>query len=86
MIEAKMLDWFDYRGAFSSSRLFPSNSPLEFRLYQWLRSNTLDRLSSTFGILEDPSSQLPPTEEVWKERKDAEANIKAYLADLPGTS
>ncbi|KAF9532412.1 RNA12 protein-domain-containing protein [Crepidotus variabilis] len=70
MVEAKMLDWFDYR---------------KFRLYQWLRSHALDRLSTTFGVLESLPTQRPAYEDVWKERKDAEASIKAYLADMPAT-
>jgi len=47
--------------------------------------NTLDRLSSTFGVASTKISS-PKTEEVWKERKDAEAAIKAYLADMPSAS
>jgi hypothetical protein len=60
----------------------------EFRIYQWLRSNTVDRLSTTFSIPQ-PSSQPPigieisNPEEVWKERKEAESAIKSYLSELP---
>ncbi|CAA7267988.1 unnamed protein product [Cyclocybe aegerita] len=66
MVEAKMMDWFDYRKS---------------KLYQWLRVNTLERFSGTFGV----AHHVDPATGVWKERKDAEAAVKAYLADMPGT-
>ncbi|PPQ78179.1 hypothetical protein CVT25_015512 [Psilocybe cyanescens] len=64
MVKAKMLDWFDYR---------------KFRLYEWLRVNTVERLSSR----SDTTSKAEG--EVWKERKEAESALKAYLSDMPTT-
>ncbi|KAG7086673.1 hypothetical protein E1B28_002613 [Marasmius oreades] len=65
MVEGKMLDWFSIK---------------EFRLYQWLRANTYDRLYSPHTT--DSRSGFDGT---WKERKDAEASLNAYLNDLPST-
>jgi hypothetical protein len=64
----------------------------EYQIYQWLRRNTVDRLSTTFGTSQSsPDSPTPAetpadgseAEEVWKERKEAESAIKTYLSDLP---
>ncbi|KAF5386931.1 hypothetical protein D9615_001714 [Tricholomella constricta] len=66
MVQGKMMDWFDYR---------------EFRLYKWLRMNTLDRLSLTLHA----NTEVPPAEEVWRERGEAVASIKSYLTDMPST-
>lgn len=56
---------------------FHSYPFLEFRLYEWLRVNTVERLSSRSEV----TSKLE--EEVWKERKEAESALKAYLSDMP---
>ena len=64
MVEAKMLDWFD---------------PREFKLYQWVRANTLDRLSTNNHSGDDAM----PVVGVWKERKEAESSLRSYLNDLP---
>ncbi|KIY67682.1 exonuclease [Cylindrobasidium torrendii FP15055 ss-10] len=50
----------------------------ENEVYLWLRTNTFDRIYST---------SLPhgSSGDVWKERKDAEEAIEAYLRDLPTT-
>ncbi|KAF7974077.1 hypothetical protein HWV62_13499 [Athelia sp. TMB] len=66
MVEAKMLDWFD---------------PREFKLYQWVRANTLDRLS----INNHSGDDTIPVVGVWKERKEAESSLRSYLNDLPTT-
>ncbi|KAG6879038.1 hypothetical protein C0992_005663 [Termitomyces sp. T32_za158] len=55
----------------------------EFRLYKWLRMNTLDLFSPT-------SSQIPAPVDLtsgvgWKERKEAVGAIKSYLSDFPTT-
>lgn len=67
----------------------PSILP-EFRIYKWLRVNTIDRLSGSFPFTfsSDTSESLSLIEEenVWKERKDAESAMKNYLADLPSKS
>ncbi|KAF9557696.1 hypothetical protein CPC08DRAFT_640029 [Agrocybe pediades] len=65
MVEAKMLDWFDYR---------------KFKLYQWVRTNTVDLLAGA-----SHTTPRKPQGEVWKERKDAEAAVNAYLSDMPTT-
>ncbi|KAJ7093140.1 RNA12 protein-domain-containing protein [Mycena epipterygia] len=64
MVQSKMQDWFDVR---------------EFRLYQWLRTKTMELHIYT------PQPQASSAEEVWKERKQAEADVRAYLADWPST-
>ncbi|KIK63729.1 hypothetical protein GYMLUDRAFT_40790 [Collybiopsis luxurians FD-317 M1] len=63
MVEARLLDWFELK---------------EFKLYKWLRANTLERIYSR-------SEPLPVDKQVWKEREDAEGAIQAYLSDLPST-
>ncbi|KAF8078176.1 RNA12 protein-domain-containing protein [Lyophyllum atratum] len=73
MVQAKMLNWFDVRGT-SFSWI------LKFRLYKWLRMNTLNRLSLAFD-----DTEVQPAEEVWKERDDAVGSLKSYLSDLPTT-
>ncbi|KAL0577896.1 mitochondrial escape protein 2 [Marasmius crinis-equi] len=65
MVEGKMLDRFSLQ---------------EYKLYKWLKSNTLDRLYTSHTT--DSSSSYDGT---WKERKDAEAALDAYLTDLPST-
>ncbi|KAF5391771.1 hypothetical protein D9757_001714 [Collybiopsis confluens] len=63
MVEARLLDWFDIK---------------EFRLYKWLRANTLE-------IIYSKSEALPVDKQIWKEREDAERAIQTYLSDLPST-
>lgn len=84
MVQGRMLDWFDYRGncwTCTINRALPNTYPPEFKLYKWLRVNAIDRLSITFHIASDPTP--PPTEEIWKERKEAVGAMKAYLTDMP---
>ncbi|KDR81387.1 hypothetical protein GALMADRAFT_58608 [Galerina marginata CBS 339.88] len=64
MVEAKMLNWFDYRKS---------------KLYQWLRVNTLDRLSTASDSVSKPAG------DIWKERTEAESALKRYLSDVPTT-
>ncbi|KAI0797741.1 exonuclease [Abortiporus biennis] len=72
MVEGKVNDWFDYR---------------QFRLYQWIRANTLDRLDNVTSPHPSEVSSTPsgPVEGVWKERQDAEGALARYLSDLPTT-
>ncbi|KAJ6606606.1 RNA12 protein-domain-containing protein [Mycena vulgaris] len=51
----------------------------EFRLYQWLRTKSMELRIFT------PHPETSSAEEVWKERKQAEADVRAYLADWPST-
>jgi hypothetical protein len=51
----------------------------KFKIYHWLQANTLDLLRQPHAIITDPYT----LENGWKERKDAEAAINAYLADFP---
>ncbi|KAJ3978815.1 RNA12 protein-domain-containing protein [Lentinula detonsa] len=62
-VEANLSDWFDLK---------------EFKVYKWLRANTLERLHPK-------SESLPADKQIWKEREDAERGIQAYLPDLPST-
>ncbi|KAF9070419.1 RNA12 protein-domain-containing protein [Rhodocollybia butyracea] len=62
-VEAKLLDWFDLK---------------EFKIYRWLRANTLERLYSK-------SEAFPADKQVWKEREDAQRALQAYLSDVPST-
>jgi len=83
MVEAKMFDWFDYRSwyqYFSTVRQLADVWGLEFRLYRWLRANTLDPLTLGHSKRTGSKSDQP---EVWKERKEAENAIRDYLADMP---
>ncbi|KAJ7702409.1 exonuclease [Mycena rosella] len=51
----------------------------EFRLYQWLRTKSMELRIFT------PEPKASSAEEVWKERKQAEADVRAYLGDWPST-
>ncbi|KAK0502922.1 RNA12 protein-domain-containing protein [Armillaria luteobubalina] len=51
----------------------------EFKFYQWIRKNTFDRLYLASKV------SLPTATDGWKERKEAETAVRAYLADLPTT-
>jgi len=52
---------------------------LDYAVIQWLKRNTIDRLSIEFSS----KRQLPNVRGVWEERKDAEADISAYLSEYP---
>ncbi|KAF9475682.1 hypothetical protein BDN70DRAFT_883451 [Pholiota conissans] len=69
MVEAKMLNWFDYR---------------KFRLYQWLQTNTVDRSTNNGSDFKSHTSESSMPE-VWKERRAAQSALHAYLADTPTT-
>jgi hypothetical protein len=51
----------------------------KFKIYHWLQANTLDLLRGSHSTTAEPYV----IENGWKERKEAEATINAYLADLP---
>ncbi|KAF7359414.1 Mitochondrial escape protein 2 [Mycena sanguinolenta] len=51
----------------------------EFRLYQWIRTKTMELRIFT------PKAQVSTAEEVWKERRQAEADLRAYIDDWPST-
>ncbi|KAF7338610.1 Mitochondrial escape protein 2 [Mycena venus] len=51
----------------------------EFRLYQWIRTKSMELRIFT------PRPQASSAEEVWKERKQAEAAVRAYIDDWPST-
>jgi hypothetical protein len=53
----------------------------EFRLYQWLRRNTVDKL--TFRSAESTDVD---TGAAWQERRDAETVLCNYLDDTPSAS
>ena len=51
----------------------------KFKMYYWLQANTSNLLRWSHSATAEPHT----IENGWIERKDAEAAIKAYLADLP---
>lgn len=55
---------------------------VEFRLYQWLRRNTVDRL--TFKHVEDALDV--DAEVAWQERQGVETALSHYLDDMPSMS
>lgn len=55
---------------------------VEFRLYQWLRRNTVDRL--TFKRVEYALDV--DTEVAWQERQGVEIALSHYLDDMPSMS
>jgi len=56
----------------------------ENTIYRWLRRNTLDLLDHD-PTSTSSNSEMVTLEEGWKERKQAENSIKAYLTDIPTT-
>ncbi|PCH38691.1 hypothetical protein WOLCODRAFT_131000 [Wolfiporia cocos MD-104 SS10] len=70
MVEGKVEGWFNVR---------------EFKLYKWLRTNALEKLSFSSESSVNAAAALPPAEDVWKERKEAESALERYLNDLPNT-
>ncbi|KAI0048209.1 exonuclease [Auriscalpium vulgare] len=53
----------------------------ELRVYQWIRKNTIDR----FSLRVPPAEADIDAEGAWQERKDAQAAVQNYLADMPTT-
>jgi len=84
MVEGKILDWFSYRGSFFVISIAPVSDfkfYAESHFYQWLRRNTIDRLTIK------PVDTLDVDAEVtWQERQDAETALRNYLDDLPSMS
>ncbi|KAJ7582539.1 RNA12 protein-domain-containing protein [Mycena floridula] len=54
--------------------------PRSYKWYKWLRVNTLDRLYKSKS-----ETSTNGANEVWKERRDAELSLRAYLSDVPTT-
>ncbi|KAF7319445.1 hypothetical protein HMN09_00283000 [Mycena chlorophos] len=52
----------------------------EYRIYRWLRAKSLQ-----LRILEPEPKAEPNPEDVWKERKQAEKDLRAYLTSWPTT-
>ncbi|SRR6266849_4968699 len=80
MVQGKVLDWFSYRGSFviSTAPVSNFNFYAESHLYQWVRRNTIDRLTIK------PADALDvDAEATWQERQDAETALRNYLDDLP---
>ncbi|CAL1704048.1 unnamed protein product [Somion occarium] len=67
MVEGKMNNWFDFR---------------QFRIYKWLRDNTVQRFSFSQGAEGETPS---PKDGAWKERLDAQDTLERYLSDMPNT-
>lgn len=83
MVEGKVLDWFSYRGSFRhlNCSCIQLNLYAESHLYQWLRRNTIDRLTIK------PADTLDvDAEATWQERQEAETALRNYLDDLPCVS
>jgi hypothetical protein len=83
MVEGKILNWFAYRGSFRCLKC--SRVQLAFyaesRLYQWIRRNTLDRLTIKASDTLDVDAEA-----AWQERQDAETALRHYLDDIPSMS
>ena len=54
---------------------------VEFRLYQWLRRNTVDRLT-----FKNADALGVDSEVAWQERQDVETALSHYLDDMPSMS
>ena len=54
----------------------------EFRLYQWLRTNTVDRFSDDHSSEESKKTDAP-VQQTWKERMEAQDSLQRYLSDTP---
>ena len=67
----------DFLDTFTSDLILYS----EFRLYQWLRRNTVDKLT-----FRSADSTDVDTGAAWQERQDAETALCNYLDDTPSTS
>ena len=74
-----MLNWFDIQGLSSSQVLHPFLSRLEYAIYKWLRTQTLDKIASP----SDDTDNAFPDQDFWKERKVAETALRSYLTDPP---
>lgn len=88
VIEGRLLEWFDYRSqGYIVLSLYPYanilNAP-ESGFYKWLRTNTVDRLS--FALAPQESDAQESDLHTWKERRDAEEGIRAYLSDVSSAS
>ena len=55
--------------------------PAESRLYQWLRANTIDRL--TIKPVDSLDVDADAALRAWQERQEAESAIRNYLDDMP---
>ncbi|KAF8208561.1 RNA12 protein-domain-containing protein, partial [Mycena galopus ATCC 62051] len=65
MVQAKIENWFDIR---------------EFRLYQWLRSKSME-----LRIFTPRPEATSSADKAWKERSQAEAALRTYITEWPST-
>lgn len=58
---------------------------IDYAVFQWIRENTLDRLSIDLSDHRTKPGTLPIATGagVWKDRKEAEGSLKAYLSEYP---
>jgi hypothetical protein len=67
---------------FYPTRIVHRTSSVEFRVWKWIRAQTVDWLSTASKV----SGPGHDHAEVWKERKDAEIALRNYLSELPSAS
>lgn len=83
MVQAKVENWLDYRGIyrykFDPLVVLLSFISADYAAVQWLRRNTIDKLSIDFSS----SRHKKRSNFVWEERKEAESDMERYLNDIP---
>ncbi|KAG8833407.1 mitochondrial escape protein 2 [Serendipita sp. 399] len=71
VVQAKVVGWLDFD---------------EFRVIKWLRRNIIDRLNFFRKKEADPEPATSvDNEALWKDRKEAENTLRAYLSEAPST-
>lgn len=57
---------------------------LESSWYQWMKRNALDRVPFQFSTTsQQPRRQSVSNHGIWKERREADDALRAYLSDIP---
>lgn len=87
-VQAKVMDWLDFRGKFPSPvadiLIVTYKFSLEFALTKWIRRNTLERFTMGFNdtpFWDDSGGATDTT--AWKDRQEAESTLTNYLFDYP---
>ena len=88
MVEGKLEDWFDVRRKLQLCPrylhllllLIMAPYKIEYKLYKWIRSNTVDYF---YNDPQKDASSYTGSMRAWQERQDAEGAVGRYLSDLP---